>query len=459
VGAGVAPAYPATRVPSGTAQEPGDPPADSPSTEPASSASFPPSVTARHDPYAALRSPNYRRFALGFVCSATGLQMMGMALGWEVYERTGDPLALGFIGLARAAPVICLALPAGHIIDIVRSRKTVLVATQACFAILGAALAAASYFHLPLWLLYTLIVLTGCTRSFNGPSRQALLPQIVPEGCFTSAVTWNSGAFQFAAMGGPLLGGFLIARAQAAWPVYLAMSLGCGIFAISAAFLRPRPHTPSAGRVTARSMLAGLGHLWHEKTILAAITLDLFAVLFGGATALMPIYARDILDVGPAGLGALRAAPFIGALLMALVLAHRPPFRRAGWAMLLSVAGFGVATIIFGLSRWFPLSMAMLILLGGLDNISIVIRHVLVQMRTPEHLRGRVSAVNSVFIESSNELGAFESGAVAALFRSRIVGAVVSVVSGGVGTILVVVGVGWLWPQVRSLGRMEEPRP
>jgi hypothetical protein len=201
-------------------------------------------------------------------------------------------------------------------------------------------------------------------------------------------------------------------------------------------------------------MTAGAGHLWREKTVLAAITLDLFAVLLGGATALMPVYAKDILGVGPVGLGALKAAPFVGAFLMALVLAHRPPFKRAGMSLLLSVAGFGVATIVFGVSTWFPLSLAMLIVLGGLDNISVVIRHVLVQVRTPDALRGRVSAVNSVFIESSNELGAFESGLVAKLF-----GPIFSVVSGGIGTMLVVAGIAWLWPEVRRLGRLEEPTP
>jgi MFS family permease len=416
----------------------------------------------RHDPYGALRSANYRRFAVGFVCSSTGLQMMGTALAWEVYQRTGDALALGLIGLARAVPVILLALPAGHLIDIVRSRQRILVLTQAGFAVMACLFAAASYLHWPVWVLYLFTVMTGCTRTFNGPCRQALLPQIVPEGQFQNAVTWNSGVFQFSATGGPLLAGVMIAWLGGAWPVYLATAAGCAVFAVSATRLSPRPHTPSTGRLTVESMLGGMSHLWHEKTILAAIALDLFAVLFGGATALMPVYVKDVLHL-PAryeavGLGVLKAAPFVGALLMAVVLAYRPPFRRAGWSLLLSVAGFGAATVAFGLSRSFPLSVAMLVLLGALDNISVVIRHVLVQMRTPEHLRGRVSAVNSIFIESSNELGAFESGGVAKVFGGGATGAMISVVSGGIGTLLVVVGVGWLWPQVRALGRLEHPR-
>jgi MFS family permease len=414
----------------------------------------------RHDPYAALRSRNYRHFALGFTCSSTGLQMMGTALAWEIYQRTGAAMALGLIGLARALPVIILALPAGHLIDIVRSRKRILVLTQSGFAVMACCFAAASFFHWPVAIFYLFTVLTGCTRTFNGPCRQALLPQIVPEGQFQNAVTWNSGVFQFSATGGPLLAGLMISFFGAAWPVYLATAAGCAIFALSSSRLTPRPHTPSKGRFTVESMLAGLSHLWTEKTILAAIALDLFAVLFGGATALMPVYAKDVLHLPEryqaVGLGVLKAAPFIGALLMAIILAYRPPFKRAGWSMLLSVAGFGAATIIFGLSRSFPLSVAVLMVLGALDNISVVIRHVLVQMRTPEHLRGRVSAVNSIFIESSNELGSFESGAVASAFGGGAGGAIISVVSGGIGTLLVVVGVGWLWPQVRALGRLEQ---
>ena len=411
----------------------------------------------RHDPYAALRSANYRRFALGFVTSSMGLQMLSTGIAWEVYERTHDPLALGFTGLARAIPVILLALPSGQAADIF-NRKHVLVVTQTAFALLTVVLAAISWWGAPVWTIYILLFCTGCARAFNGPSRNSLLPLIVEPADFHNAVTWNSGVFQFSAVGGPMFAGLLIGATGAAWPVYLCCAAACATFAVSASALRPRiepraPDTSSLGsKFTLRSMTAGAGHLWREKTILAAITLDLFAVLLGGATALMPVYAKDILHVGPVGLGALRAAPYIGAFLMALILAHRPPFKRSGPAMLLSVAAYGAGTIAFGFSTWFPLSVAMLIFLGGVDNISVVVRHVLVQVRTPDHLRGRVSAVNSVFIESSNELGAFESGLVA-----RLVSPVFSVVSGGIGTILVVLGIAWVWPEVRRLGRLELP--
>jgi MFS family permease len=404
-----------------------------------------------HDPYAAIRSPNYRKFALGFIVSSTGLQMMGTALMWEVYDRTNDALALGYIGLARALPVIFMALPAGQAIDLF-SRKKVLVLTQSAFFILIGALAFISYEKAPLLLVYGLLVLLGCARSFNGPSRSALLPSIVPPEDFHNAVTWNSGVFQLSAVGGPIIAGAIIYWHGAAWPVYAAAAVMCGMFAISAAGIHPRPTPKRIGSFTLSSMLQGASHLWREKTILAAITLDLFAVLLGGATALLPIYAKDILHVGPVGLGTLKAAPYVGAFLMAIVLAYRPAFKRAGPALLWSIAGFGVCTIVFGFSQWFWLSLTMLMLLGGLDNISVVIRHVLVQVRTPDHLRGRVGSVNSVFIESSNELGAFESGLVA-----KLLGPVASVVSGGIGTILVVLGVAWLWPEVRRLGKLEEP--
>lgn len=408
----------------------------------------------RHDPYAALRVPNYRRFASGFLLSSAGLQMMGMALGWDIYERTGDPLALGVIGLARALPVVTLALPAGHLIDRL-DRKKVLVATQLAMGVFAALVAFASYSSsTPLWALYALIACMGGARAFNGPSRATLLPLLVDAEHFQNAVTWNSGLFHFSAAVGPIVAGLLIAAFHAAWPVYACTAAGCLIFALSAALLKPAAAPASTMAPASRSILAGAWHVWREKTLLSTLTLDLFAVLLGGATGLLPVYARDILHVGPTGLGWLRAATPIGAVLMAFILAHRPPFKRAGRTLLLSVGGFGLATIVFGLSTSFWLSLATLFVAGALDNISVVVRHVLVQVRTPNELRGRVSAVNSVFIECSNELGAFESGAVARAF-----GPVASVVSGGIGTLLVVAGVALTWPQLRRLGRLHDHAP
>jgi MFS family permease len=430
--------------------------------------------TPKHDPYAALREPNYRYFASGWVLASMGLQMQGTALAWEVYEKTHDALSLGFVGLARALPVLVLALPAGQIVDLVDRRK-VLIGTQIAFALASVLLTLGSYHQVSVWWIYVLVALTGCARVFNGPSRSSLLPQIVRPENFHNAVTWNSSVFQLSAVLGPVAAGGMIwwsgqlgmgkDGAGVAWPVYVVAGIGCLVFAVGCTQVRPyertEMHASGSGsllraiqpRLLLPGMLEGARHVWREKTVFGALALDLFAVLLGGATALMPVYAKDILHVGPVGLGALKSAPFVGALLMALVLAHRPPFAKSGRALLLSVAGFGACTIAFGISTSFWLSIGLLFALGALDSISVVIRHVLVTVRTPDHVRGRVSAVNSVFIESSNELGGFESGLVAKLFTP-----VISVVAGGIGTIIVVVGMAWWVPELLRLGKLEPPR-
>jgi MFS family permease len=406
-----------------------------------------------HDAYAALRHRDYRRFAGGWFISTIGLQMQATAVGWEVYDRTSDPFALGLIGLVQAVPVIVLALPGGHAADN-RSRKTVLVMTQLGFGAVSAGLAAVSFFQAPIAFLFVLLGLAAVAKAFNSPSRGALLPTIVPGRDFHNAVTWNSSAFHTAATVGPPLAGWVIhamgGGSGSYWPIYAAAAGGALVCAVMLARVRVPARTGPKKALSLRSMAEGLGHLRREKTILAAITLDLFAVLLGGATSLMPVYAKDILDAGPVGFGLLRAAPYVGAVLMSLALAHRKPFERAGPALLWAVAGFGVATIVFGFSKSLVLSLAALLVAGMLDNISVVIRHVLVQMRTPDEVRGRVTAVNSIFIESSNELGGFESGLVAKLF-----GPVVSVVSGGIGTMLVVAGIAWMWPEIRKLRRVQ----
>lgn len=407
-------------------------------------------VDSAHDPYAALRSANYRLFGVGFLCSATALQMMSLAVLWEVWDRTHDPLAVGFTGVARALPMVLLAIISGHAAD-VYSRRWIALASQVGFAAAATALALASWWVAPMGVFYALLVVTGVCRAFHGPARNSLFPQLVEPSMFHNAVTWNSGIFQFAAVGGPVLAGFMIARSNSAWPVYVATAVLCLVAAFTTLLLEPREHQRAARGMTLQALAAGIMHMRREKTVLGAITLDLLAVLFGGATALLPIYAEEILHVGPVGLGVLRASSFAGAFVMAIVLAHRPPFRRSGSALLWSVAIFGMATIVFGFSQWFWFSLVALFVAGAADNISVVIRHVLVQIRTPEELRGRVSAVNSVFIECSNELGSFESGLVARFF-----GPVVSAVSGGIGTILVVLGVGAAFPELRKLGRLTQ---
>jgi len=286
----------------------------------------------------------------------------------------------------------------------------------------------------------------------NPPAPAALLPQLVPIEQFATAVTWSSTAWQLSSVVGPALGGALIAYAHRAGPVYVVDAVLMSVFIGMLLRIEGRQAPPAPRERSARNLLAGLGFVWRDKVMLGAITLDLFAVLFGGATALLPLYAKDILHVGPAGFGWLRGAPAIGAVTMAFTLTHRRPLQNAGRTLLWAVAGFGVATIVFGFSRSYPLSLSMMIVAGGLDMISVVIRHSLVQVRTPDHMRGRVSAINGVFIDTSNELGAFESGATAQLF-----GPVASVAGGGAATLLVVAVIARIWPALSRLGTLTEP--
>ena len=381
-----------------------------------------------------------------------GLQMLSTAIGWEVYERTKDPLILGATGLARALPVIALTLPAGTFVD-GGNRKKILSATQFGFGCVAIALALASFQHAPIWIFFALLLASGCVRSFNAPSRGALLPSLLPPERFENAVAWQSGFFQFAAVAGPLIAGTVIAAVGGAWLVYSLTAVLCAGAGVAALFLNPRPVIRTSAPPRLRDMFRGAEHIIREKTILGALTLDLLAVLFGGATVLLPIYATEILHCGPIGLGALRAAPFVGAFAMAIWLAARPTFGHAGRALFMSVAAFGIAMIVFGLSTSLWLSLAALAVSGAVDNVSVVIRHVLVQMKTPDELRGRTTAVNSVFIECSNEVGAFESGLVAAWF-----GPVVSVVAGGFGTLGVVAIVAFAFPALRRMKRLTETK-
>lgn len=404
-----------------------------------------------HDAFAAMREPNYRFYAMAFVTSSIGLQMLSTAIGWEVYERTKSPFILGAMGLARALPVILLTLPAGTIVD-GGDRKRILSFTQFAFALVALSLAFASWYTAPISLFFVLLLVSGSIRSFNAPSRGALLPSLLTPERFENAIAWQSGFFQFAAVAGPMIAGVVIAALGGAWAVYAATAVLCAAAGVAALFLRPRPVVRQSAPPKLRDMFAGYQHIVREKTILGALTLDLLAVLFGGATALLPIYAEEILHCGPIGLGALKAAPYVGAFVMAVWLAARPMFRHAGRALLWSVALFGVSTIIFGLSTSLWLSLAALAIGGAADNISVVIRHLLVQTRTPDDLRGRTAAVNSVFIECSNEVGAFESGLVATWFTP-----VISAVSGGVGTLAVVVFVAWAFPALRRMKQVIEP--
>ncbi len=406
-----------------------------------------------YDPYAALRLRNYRLFLAGSVSANVGMQMLIVAVGWDIYERTGSAMALGWIGLVQVLPVIGLALISGHVADRFDRRRIMMVAlTVIALGSLG--LAWESVNRSSIRGIYVLLLLRGTARAFLQPARASFMPLIVPRESFQNAVTWNTGGFQMAAVLGPAIGGALIALFRSATLVYLLEAMSAAFFVVALMLISHKPVQRRAERITLRSLGAGFGFLWNAPVIFGAITLDLFAVLLGGAETLLPIYAKDILHVGPTGLGWMRAAPAIGALGMAFLIAHRPPMQRAGRALLWSVAAFGVATILFGISRWYWLSLLMLVLIGAFDNVSVVIRHTLVQILTPDAMRGRVSAINGMFINASNELGGFESGLVAALLSPTL-----SVVTGGVGTLVIVASVTVLCPPLRRYGRLGDPPP
>jgi MFS family permease len=405
----------------------------------------------RRDPYAALRYRDFRLLLAGRFISAMGSQMLSFAIGWELWLRTHSALALGMVGLVQVTPVILLSMPAGHVADQYNRKRIVLIA-QGALAACAFGLALLSFFQGPLALIYLFLLGIGVARAFNDPASSTLLPQAVPPEIFASAATWASSTGQLASIVGPGLAGLLVALVDGVTLNYLIAALAALVYLSLVALMRGRQLALSRKAATLESLKEGLRFIRSAKEILAAITLDLFAVLFGGAVALLPIYATDILKVGPRGLGVMQAAPSIGALVMAVALAFLPPFKHAGRTLLLAVSGFGLATIVFGLSTTFWLSVAMLFVLGGLDNISVVIRSTLILTRTPDEMRGRISAVNSIFISASNQLGGFESGLAAALF-----GPVLSVVGGGIGTILVVLIVTRVWPEMRRMKTLAPP--
>ena len=377
--------------------------------------------------------------------------MLTFAIAWELWLRTRSAFALGMVGLVQVVPVILLSLPGGHVAD-QHNRRRIVGITQVAFALCALGLGLLSYFQGPLVLIYVCLLGIGIARAFNDPAASTLVPEAVPPELFASAATWSSSAWQMASIAGPAAAGVIVALWNNVTVIYLFDALAAILFLILLGFIKGRPLALSRKAATLDSLMEGLRFIRGMKVILAAITLDMFAVLFGGAVALLPIYATDILQVGPQGLGVMRAAPSIGAILMAFAIAHLPPFRHAGRTLLIAVTGFGLATIIFGFSTNFLLSIAMLTLLGGLDNISVIIRGTLMLTLTPDEMRGRTAAVNSIFIGTSNEMGAFESGMAASLF-----GPVIAVVAGGIGTILVVMTIARVWPEMRNLKSLDVP--
>jgi MFS family permease len=395
------------------------------------------SVLALHD---------FRLFLTNRFLGMVAYQMAGVAVGWQVYDLTRDPLMLGIVGLVEFLPNLLLTLPAGQVADRY-DRRRVLMACLSLHAVAAALLLALTLLPSPpIAAILSVVALTGVARAFLAPASQSLLPVLVPTESFPRAVAFSSTIMQFAMIAGPAAGGMLYVFGPAEVYGGTVVMLGAAI-AAAARLQTPLVVHTTAGGIT--GLLAGIHYVRARKDILGAISLDLFAVLLGGATALLPIYARDILHVGPTGLGILRAAPSVGAAAMALALARWPLDRNAGHKLFVAVAVFGVATIVFGLSTSFELSLAALIVLGAADVVSVVVRQTLVQIRTPDAMRGRVSAVNWVFIGASNELGGFESGLTAAWF-----GTVPAVVIGGIGTLVIAVLWAWRFPDLRRVDRL-----
>ncbi len=443
---------------------------------------------APHDPYAALRVRHFRAYLFGSFFALIGRQAVLAVAIWQVYQWTHSSTALGLVGAVNVLPLLALSLPAGAIADRHDRRRLIAFGTAA-IGVINVALAGLALGHslipdlaplrvvnsglaalagiferqpdVPLQfdepalpLVYLLLLAHACARILIWPARSSITPLLVPPAKLGNAITWNTSAFEIATVTGPAVGGFLIAFLG----IPAVYALGAALeFVFLLSLARVTYHQPpqrAALRRSWRDVLAGAEFIWRKKLILGASSLDLFAVLLGGATALLPVYADRILHVGPIGFGWLRAAPSLGAFAMAMWLAHRPPLRHPGRALLWSVAGFGAAIVVFGLSEWFWLSLVALFFTGVFDNVSVVVRQSMVQLLTPDALRGRVTAVNQIFIGSSNEIGALRAG-----LMSALIGPVGAVVWGGLGTVAVVVAVARAVPGLRTLPPLHELKP
>jgi len=402
-----------------------------------------------HTGLAAFRHFDFILYEIGRFFLIAGLEILSLAVAWQVYEITRRPLDLGFVGLVQFLPVILLFLLAGHAADRF-NRKTSLLCCNLGFALCSVLLIQITR-HAPhnVKPIYAVLVLLGVVRSFNAPAARAILPQIVPQEIFPNAVAWNATIFQSATILGPALGGFLYFLFRGPLGVYACSIVASVIATVALARIHLRRSARPREEFSLRTVVAGLDYIWTHKLILGSISLDLFAVLLGGAVALLPVYAREILRIGPFGLGLLRAAPGTGAALMAVLLAYRPLRRRVGQIMLFCVAGFGAFTIVFGISRSLSLSLVALLLVGASDMVSVVVRGVLVQVATPDEVRGRVNAVDMIFIGASNQLGEFESGLTAQWF-----GTIPAVILGGVGTLIVVALWAWKFPELRNADQL-----
>lgn len=434
-------------------------------------------------PYAIFRNADFTRYLIARFIAALGMQMLITALDWELYKRTHSGLALGFVGLALMIPMILCTLPAGQVADR-HNRKSIILGATLLLAATSLGLTLTSVFIPPgekvatyQLIAYSLIAIIGVGRTFLWPASAAFVTSLVTRKELPRAITFNSGAFQLSCVLGPAAAGAIIWLTQGAWMVY-AVNVIFGITAfLLVSGIRHEHKIPPREPVSLKSLVTGFEFVWQNKIILGIITLDMFAMLLGGAVTLLPIYAEDIIPLhGGAeglGLGILRAAIPVGAIGCVFYLAHRPPLQRAGPALLWCVVWFGVGTILFGIANrfclgiffpasdttWFWVAFGLMAFCGAVDNVSVVIRATLVQLLTPDDKRGRVSAVNSLFIGTSNELGGFESGVTQHLFGpmmgySMATGAILSTVVGGFGTVLVVVAVAWIWPQIRRFGKL-----
>jgi MFS family permease len=389
--------------------------------------------------------PDFVSYEVGRLFIVLAMEMQSVAVGWQVYDITKRPLDLGLVGLAQFLPGIFLFLISGQVADRF-DRRHLLLVCYAGFTLSSGLLLKISWHAMPsVKTIYLVLVLLGVVRSFNGPAGRALLPQLVPEEHFPTAVAWNASVFQSATIMGPVVGGLIYAAFRGPAAVYATAMAGGGIALFAVAQIRHRMRVRRKEQVGLASVLAGFRYVWKQKLILGSISLDMFAVLLGGAVALLPVYAREILHTGPWGLGLLRSAPGVGAGIMALLLAHRPLRSRVGATMLWCVAGFGVFTIMFGLSHNMVVSLVALALVGATDMVSVVIRGTLVQLATPDEMRGRVNAIDMLFIGTSNEFGQFESG-----ITAQWLGTVPAVVLGGVGTLVVIAIWAWRFPELRQ---------
>jgi MFS family permease len=401
------------------------------------------------DARAAFRYPAFLKFQAARFFIVVATEMQAVAVGWQVYEITKRPLDLGLVGLAQFLPGIVLFLVSGHVADRFNRRNLLIlcdVGFATCFALL---LAITLRGFVSIAAVFAVLVLLGIVRSFNGPVSRAMLPHLVPPEHFSGSVAWASSIFQAATILGPILGGLIYAFGRGPLAVYVCAVLATGAAIVLTLQLPAQEKERARPAANLSTVFEGFRYIWREKLILGAISLDLFAVLLGGAVALLPVYAREILNAGPWALGILRSAPGLGAGIMAIAIAHRPLKNRAGATMLWCVAGFGLCTVIFGVSRSFAISLAALFLVGATDMVSVIVRATLIQVKTPDEMRGRVNAVDMIFIGASNELGQFESGITAQWF-----GAVPAVILGGIGAIVVTGLWAWMFPQLRRVNEL-----